>query len=57
MAYIVYRIIKPRMIRDAVAIVDPLPFDRAALQEVGVQVQEGACFSRFYLYFSQVLPD
>jgi len=28
------RSIKPRMIRDAVAIVDPLPFDRAALQEV-----------------------
>jgi len=28
------RVIKPRMVRDAVAIVDPLPFDRAALAEV-----------------------
>lgn len=29
------RAIKPRMLRDALAIVDPLPFDRDALLEVG----------------------
>ncbi len=30
----IHRVIKPRMLRDAIAIVDPLPFDRQTLLEV-----------------------